>query len=337
MVRPEWLTSSASLGTLLPWANFIFRSEDRAGAVQGTKAAQKSLFHNFATASSSARTELSLSSDAVSLAAVSMEDEKDDIDALEVDEDPEPTPPTPPPAQPRPQSSSPRGIQDVSHISEPSEPSHHDPDGPIPDSNAPARPAYAAHDSNPHARRAMADPSWRAAHTSVAPDFVEKYYQNSRLHHLATWKAELRNLVAEALAKAENAVGEASDQMVVKDGEEEALRDAPVGVSMRGAELVAPPPGKQRAAEPSHHFQPFNTDTKVIMHLDFDAFFVSAGLVSRPQLRGKPVVVCHSQGSQGSDASTSEIASASYEARAFGVKNGMRCAGSLMIASTSLT
>ena len=60
------------------------------------------------------------------------------------------------------------------------------------------------------------------------------------------------------------------------------------------------------------------------MHCDFDSFFVSAGLVDRPHLRGKPVVVCHSQGAQGGKSSTSEIASASYEARAFGIKGGMR-------------
>lgn len=59
----------------------------------------------------------------------------------------------------------------------------------------------------------------------------------------------------------------------------------------------------------------------VIIHVDFDAFFVSAGLASRPHLVGKPVVVCHS--SRGGRDSTSEIASASYEARAKGVKNGM--------------
>lgn len=71
---------------------------------------------------------------------------------------------------------------------------------------------------------------------------------------------------------------------------------------------------------------------KIIFHVDFDAFFVSCGLATRPELKGKPTVVCHSQGNEGGtkmDASekgkgsTSEIASCSYEARAAGVKNGM--------------
>jgi DNA repair protein REV1 len=92
--------------------------------------------------------------------------------------------------------------------------------------------------------------------------------------------------------------------------------ETPTGVSMRQAALVMKNPlkGKEKAS---------STREQVIMHVDFDAFFVSAGLVDRPHLRGKPVVVCHSQHTQGGASSTSEIASASYEARRFGIKNGM--------------
>jgi DNA repair protein REV1 len=167
---------------------------------------------------------------------------------------------------------------------------------------------YAAHKSNPHAERAMANPDWRAAHTSAAPDFIEGFYKNSRLHHLSTWKVELKKLVQEAQDRAEQGLcdnfGSTSD---IK------------GVSMRGAELITKSPsrkGKEKAVDIKQE--------SVIMHCDFDAFFVSAGLVDRPHLRGKPVVVCHSQGGQGGESSTSEIASASYEARKFGIKNGMR-------------
>lgn len=66
---------------------------------------------------------------------------------------------------------------------------------------------------------------------------------------------------------------------------------------------------------------PLDGSDRIIFHVDFDAFFVSVGLAKRPDLRGRPVVVCHSSG--GGRASTSEIASASYEARKMGVKNGM--------------
>lgn len=53
-----------------------------------------------------------------------------------------------------------------------------------------------------------------------------------------------------------------------------------------------------------------------IMHVDMDAFFVSVELRGRPELRGKPVIV-------GYPADRSVVHSASYEARAFGVKSAM--------------
>ncbi|GAA5879513.1 hypothetical protein JCM3774_002704 [Rhodotorula dairenensis] len=65
------------------------------------------------------------------------------------------------------------------------------------------------------------------------------------------------------------------------------------------------------------------SDGRTIIHVDFDCFFVSAGLTTRPELRGKPVAVCHARGKAESASSTSEIASCSYEARASGVRNGM--------------
>lgn len=55
---------------------------------------------------------------------------------------------------------------------------------------------------------------------------------------------------------------------------------------------------------------------KVLMHVDYDCFFVSASLKKAPELTSKPV--CVSNGSSGSD-----IASCNYVAREYGVKNGM--------------
>ncbi|RKP37076.1 hypothetical protein BJ085DRAFT_4843, partial [Dimargaris cristalligena] len=60
---------------------------------------------------------------------------------------------------------------------------------------------------------------------------------------------------------------------------------------------------------------------RCIMYVDFDCFFVAVGLRSRPDLRGKPVAVSHCQNP--SEASSSDIASCNYEARAAGVSNGM--------------
>jgi DNA polymerase-4 len=52
------------------------------------------------------------------------------------------------------------------------------------------------------------------------------------------------------------------------------------------------------------------------MHVDMDAFFVSVELRSRPELRGRQVIV-------GFPAERSVVLSASYEARALGVKSAM--------------
>lgn len=188
---------------------------------------------------------------------------------------------------------------------------------PVSKADAARVPGYAADKSNPNAQRVMANPEWRQAHTSISSDFIDGYYKNSRLHHLSTWKAELKHLVQEAQERAESALKSGKVSSDFQEG------DA-VRLSMRGTEL--PPKskwkGKAKAVE---------DDERVIMHCDFDCFFVAAGLVSRPELKGKPVVVCHSQGNQGGSSSTSEISSSSYEARKFGIKNGMRCVSSLTL------
>jgi DNA polymerase IV len=56
-----------------------------------------------------------------------------------------------------------------------------------------------------------------------------------------------------------------------------------------------------------------------ILHLDMDAFFAAVELLRRPDLRGKPVII----GGRGDPTRRGVVATATYEARQFGVHSGM--------------
>ena len=147
------------------------------------------------------------------------------------------------------------------------------------------------------------------------------------LHHLSNWKAELKLLVAQAQSDAESSE---TVQSLAPGAQLVATED------LSFADTTLPKAQARTTTIIGQKGPPQGGRNKFIFHVDFDAFFVACGLATRPHLRGKPVVVCHSQGNQGSHSddrnqdadergkgSTSEIASCSYEARAKGVKNGM--------------
>ncbi|PLW38687.1 hypothetical protein PCANC_16049 [Puccinia coronata f. sp. avenae] len=118
------------------------------------------------------------------------------------------------------------------------------------------------------------------------PSFIQTYFQQSRSHHLSTWKAELVQRVS-----------------ILSENKHATTRDSVVSEKKLKGDA---------------------TDRRVIMHVDFDCFFIAAGLIGRPELKGKPLAVCHAKATDSAKAngSTSEIASCSYEARALGVRNG---------------
>ncbi|KAG5650978.1 hypothetical protein H0H81_010325 [Sphagnurus paluster] len=346
VVRPEWLVDSAERGVLLPWRDYVFSQTKRSESALGSKVNQKNL-HEISMCSSSPAPPRNTSPPPVLSTKQFGFIQHPQPAMTPVRNNPPPLYQRPRKEMLRPRKPPSRGteagkdkslpVQAPAAQQEQPKPHSRGPESapvqpvtvtvpapaPVPRPQAAALPKvvpkYAAHTSNAHAARAMANPEWRKAHTSAAPEFIEGYYKNSRLHHLSAWKAELKHLVQEAQERAE---ATAAGQLVGKIQSEELGKGASetAGVSMRGAELVMKSPGKGKGKGKGKEKA---VDDRVIMHCDFDCFFVSAGLLSRPHLKGKPVVVCHSQGSQGGASSTSEVASASYEARGFGVKNGM--------------
>lgn len=166
------------------------------------------------------------------------------------------------------------------------------------------------------------------ARTAVDPNFLSEFYNNSRLHLIATMGAAFKNHISR-IRETHNG------QFPIRD-------------------------------KLKHTFPKIGDDLigNVIMHIDMDCFFVSVGLRTRPHLKGAPVAVTHSKGNNannlqnvdGADrkkemelykkrhdekfnvddanrvkklreidntTSLSEIASCSYEARKMGIKNGM--------------
>ena len=63
----------------------------------------------------------------------------------------------------------------------------------------------------------------------------------------------------------------------------------------------------------------FPKGSRRIAHLDMDAFYASVELLSRPDLRGRPVAI----GGRGDPTRRGVVTTATYEARAYGIHSGM--------------
>ena len=67
------------------------------------------------------------------------------------------------------------------------------------------------------------------------------------------------------------------------------------------------------------HDERFPKGSRRIAHLDMDAVYASVELLSRPDLRGRPVAI----GGRGDPTRRGVVTTATYEARAFGIHSGM--------------
>lgn len=96
------------------------------------------------------------------------------------------------------------------------------------------------------------------------PSFLFEFYSHSRLHHISTWGAELRAYVSK-LQKESRGHFPGRDK----------LRE------FHMQKMV------ERGFAPSLESSKCGKHSKVIMHVDMDCFFVSVGLLSHPEYKGK--------------------------------------------------
>lgn len=96
-------------------------------------------------------------------------------------------------------------------------------------------------------------------------NFLSEFYSHSRLHFLSTWKMELTGYVRYLQT-------EESYEKIPLSGYEELLK---ISKSEGGTST---------------------SYGRAVMHVDMDCFFVSIGLLTRPELRGLPVAVTHTSG-----------------------------------------
>lgn len=94
------------------------------------------------------------------------------------------------------------------------------------------------------------------------PEFISEFYNNSRLHHLSTWKSEFKCYVNELQKRGTDFMG----RQRLREFAQQKCDD----ISERGIQ----------------HVKTVGKPDKVIMHIDMDCFFVSVGLRKRPDLKG---------------------------------------------------
>lgn len=105
------------------------------------------------------------------------------------------------------------------------------------------------------------------ARTAVDPKFLTEFYNNSRLHHIATLGAGFKQYVSDLREKHINGDFPAREELRKKLKSNNEICEFAVSSS-----------------------------SSYVMHIDMDCFFVSVGLRKYPHLRGQPVAVTHSKG-----------------------------------------
>lgn len=106
------------------------------------------------------------------------------------------------------------------------------------------------------------------AKNASEPTFLSEFYNNSRLHLISTMATTFKHLVNDTRKRNQT---DYPGRQRLKDWTEQ-----------------------NRVKNKLFHDSELDSG-KVIMHIDMDCFFVSAGLVERPELQGLPVAVTHAK------------------------------------------
>jgi DNA repair protein REV1 len=169
------------------------------------------------------------------------------------------------------------------------------------------------------------------ANCTKNPEFLTEFYNNSRLHHIATMGAMFKDYINDLRDKSDkkfpglDALKSQYSARFPKAGPSNIIDD-----SDSDDDLFI---NNQYSSNVNPTMSSSVEKNQIIMHIDMDCFFVSVGLRDHPELKGFPIAVAHAKGNiqktsndpKNSDecGSMSEVASCSYEARKAGVKNGM--------------
>ncbi|BFZ23118.1 hypothetical protein BsWGS_26157 [Bradybaena similaris] len=127
--------------------------------------------------------------------------------------------------------------------------------------------------AHPSSKQTFQRPSSSTMAKTGDKHFLREFYSNSRLHHIATWGAEFKAYVSEIQKSSGHSF----------PGRER-LRQLHVENALKC--------GQPETLASARH----GSVQKTVMHIDMDCFFVSVGLLTRPELKGKPVAVTHSRG-----------------------------------------
>ncbi|KAH9514126.1 deoxycytidyl transferase [Bulinus truncatus] len=103
-------------------------------------------------------------------------------------------------------------------------------------------------------------------------NFLSEFYSNSRLHHISKWGAELKSYVSH--------IQQTDSSFPGREKLKQTHIDNLIQLGLSQTPLII----NERVSE------------RTVMHIDMDSFFVSVGLLTRPELRGHPVAVTHSRG-----------------------------------------